>query len=346
MPARSLHQTVLASLLLIAVHGGAQAHDPGLSSATVTIASDRVTVDAAYSQVEIAALGQRLGQSPADFAPTAVRLRVGDREIDPTKAIAQSDDQNNLTFLLTFPVTPTQEFTVEAPLIASLSFGHRQFITVRAADGTILQEKLLGADDPTITIAASTSAPTPAAVATPGFVLLGIEHILTGFDHILFLAALLIVVRTYGDALRIITCFTIAHSVTLALATFNVVEIPSHVVEAIIAASIVYVAIENLVRRGEPRGRYLLTLAFGLVHGLGFASVLRSLGIGESTTGAIIPLISFNVGVEIGQIAIAAVTLPLLLRLRPTPLWTRWGVPATSVFIAAAGAIWLIDRVT
>src|SRR5436190_18408491 len=99
------------------------------------------------------------------------------------------------------------------------------------------------------------------------FLFLGIEHILTGYDHLLFLFALLLVTRQFVSAVKIITCFTIAHSITLAVATFNWVTIPSRVVEPLIAATIIYVAVENIIIRGEPKFRWLLTFTFGLIHG-------------------------------------------------------------------------------
>src|SRR6185295_17497952 len=121
------------------------------------------------------------------------------------------------------------------------------------------------------------------------FVLLGIEHILTGYDHLIFLLGLLLAGASFKNVAKIITSFTVAHSITLALSTFDLVRIPSAVVEPLIAVSIVYVGLENIFRR-DLKWRWLLTLGFGLVHGFGFASALRSLGIG-SGTGAAMPLV-------------------------------------------------------
>jgi len=142
-----------------------------------------------------------------------------------------------------------------------------------------------------------------------------------------------------------VSCFTLAHSLTLALATFNVVNLPSRWVEAAIAASIVYVGLENLLRRGsEPRGRWLLTFAFGLIHGFGFASVLRDLGVGRGAQGIAMPLFTFNLGVEIGQVIVAAAVLPLLWQARKHDGFVRRGVPALSSLVALAGLIWLAQR--
>jgi hydrogenase/urease accessory protein HupE len=198
------------------------------------------------------------------------------------------------------------------------------------------------------TTSESTSGDAPAGVAP--FFKLGVEHILTGYDHLLFLAALLLVCATFREAATIVTCFTLAHSITLALAALDVVRLPAGFVEPVIAASIVYVAVENVVRFRKERQRLAwraaITFAFGLVHGLGFASVLRELGLGSLPGGVVVPLLTFNLGVEAGQLAVAAVVFPLiLLARRGGPVMERRWVPACSALIAAAGAWWLFERV-
>lgn len=178
-----------------------------------------------------------------------------------------------------------------------------------------------------------------------GFVKLGVEHIWLGYDHLLFLFALLVVCRSFRSIVAIVSCFTLAHSITLALATFDVVNLPSRVVEAAIAASIVYVGIENLLRRGEePRARWGVTFGFGLIHGFGFASVLQDLGVGGAAHGVAMPLFAFNLGVELGQIAVAALVLPAVWMLRKRESFVRRGVPALSALIAVAGLYWLVER--
>src|SRR5678816_3954124 len=142
------------------------------------------------------------------------------------------------------------------------------------------------------------------------FLVMGVKHIWTGYDHLLFLFGLLIVTRNFMSSIKIITCFTIAHSITLAVATLNLVPISSRVVEPLIAASIIYVGVENLARGGDAKGRWILTFAFGLIHGFGFASVLRELGVGSNGRGIAVPLVGFNLGVELGQVAIAGLALP------------------------------------
>src|SRR5437879_7924783 len=163
------------------------------------------------------------------------------------------------------------------------------------------------------------------------FLVMGVRHIWTGYDHLLFLFGLLIVTRNFSSSIKVITCFTIAHSITLAVATLSLVQISSRVVEPLIAASIVYVGVENLFRGADPKGRWLLTFAFGLIHGFGFASVLRELGVGANGSGITVPLVSFNLGVELGQIVIAGIALPVIWKLRTNPIFIRRWVPACSL---------------
>jgi hydrogenase/urease accessory protein HupE len=141
------------------------------------------------------------------------------------------------------------------------------------------------------------------------FVLLGIEHILTGYDHIAFLVALVVVAPSFKAVLPIITAFTAAHSITLLLAALRVVSLNSRLVESAIAVSICYVAVENLFRKKATR-RWLVAFCFGLVHGFGFASVLQTLIVGRANL--VSSVVSFNVGVELGQLMIFAALLPLL----------------------------------
>lgn len=173
------------------------------------------------------------------------------------------------------------------------------------------------------------------------FTLLGVEHIVTGYDHLLFLLALLLVGQSLRDVVAIVTSFTAAHSLTLALATLGLVEPPSRVVEAVIALSIAWVGIENVVAR-EVRHRWVLTFAFGLVHGFGFAGVLREMDLGRG--GLVLGLLTFNLGVELGQVAIVALLWPALKALHRTqrrPQVVRWA----SAAIALCGLAWFVERV-
>lgn len=197
------------------------------------------------------------------------------------------------------------------------------------------------------------------------FFRMGVEHIFIGYDHICFLVGLIVVSR-FREVIKIVTSFTVAHSITLILAALDVVTLPSRLIETGIAATIVYVALENiwmLARDSRPVGqefadnrfsrqasspdfsstshRWKLTFFFGLIHGFGFANVLRELGL--PTVGLVRSLLAFNVGVEVGQIVIAVGLLPLAWVLAH---W-RHGTKAAmliSLLLAMFGIGWFVDR--
>ncbi len=183
-------------------------------------------------------------------------------------------------------------------------------------------------------------APGPLAHAL-AFLKLGIVHIFVGYDHIAFLLGLLLGGGSTLTIVKIVTAFTAAHSVTLSLAALDVVTLSPVVVEAGIALSIVYVAGENLFTR-RPQGRWIVSFLFGLVHGFGFAGVLKELALPSSSLVA--SLITFNVGVEIAQVAVVALVVPALYGL----MRTRLHAPLTrmaSVVILSLGLFWLYQRV-
>ena len=156
--------------------------------------------------------------------------------------------------------------------------------------------------------------------------------------------ALLLGVCRLRSVVTTVTAFTLAHSVTLSLAVLGFVAAPPAIVEPLIAASIVFVGIENLVR--DPgASRWKLTFAFGLVHGFGFAGALRDLGIGTDGAGVAVPLACFNAGVEAGQIAVVAALWPIISALDGRPAWRLRFAPATSLAITVAGGYWLVERV-
>ena len=188
----------------------------------------------------------------------------------------------------------------------------------------------------------------------------GVLHIWAGFDHILFLLSLLlpaVLVRsaTSGEAglhrrasraalwdvLKVVTAFTVAHSITLSLATLGVVSLPSRLVESAIAASVVLAAINNIcpVVYG---GRWIIAFCFGLIHGFGFASVLVDLGLPQGSL--LLALVAFNLGVEVGQLAIVAVFLPLAYAARDTLFYRRAILVGGSSGVAMIAALWLVER--
>jgi len=191
------------------------------------------------------------------------------------------------------------------------------------------------------------------------FISHGAHHIWTGFDHMLFLATLLLsavvmrsgnmwqAVETFGGAIwattRVVTAFTLAHSITLSAAAFSVVELPSRFVESVIAISVAVAAINNLLPVVSRRV-WVAAFAFGLMHGFGFASALTDFGL--PPTRKLVALFAFNVGVEFGQLAVVAGLLPVLFLIRRSVTYTQIALPAGSVIIMVIGFLWFLQRAT
>ncbi len=341
-----------------------QAHDPGLSTATIQLGTDKLQAVLVFSVIDVGGLA---GLEPSRNGPTskaglagaaatlqqkareALEVRFDGQPAKASEARSRFDDNGNATVYLSFPARSFSTLTIRSKWLALLPPGHRQFFSLQNPDGDVLAERLLSANSDSATLqrgaATMNLASSSKTSSFADFLLLGVKHIWTGYDHLLFLFGLLIVTRNFASSLKIITCFTIAHSITLAVATLSQVQISSRIVEPLIAASIVYVGVENLFRGDDPKGRWLLTFGFGLIHGFGFASVLRELGVGANGSGIAMPLVSFNLGVELGQIVIAAVALPVIWRLRTRPVFVSRWVPACSLGVAMLGGYWFAQRV-
>ncbi len=269
---------------------------------------------------------------------------MDERLLHASDVAVQPEPNNTIQFRLSFPISAGSRLGLRSTLPARLTPGHRQFLVVRSKAGQTLAERILDGKSNTFEV---DLAGVSSSEARPGsfrqFLVLGVEHILTGYDHVVFLLALLLAGGAFWNTAKIITSFTLAHSITLALAALDIVRIPSSVVEPLIAISIVYVGVENLLR-SDLRWRWLLTFAFGLVHGFGFASVLRELGVGAAGVGVAVPLVSFNLGVELGQVSIMLLVLPLIWKLRSQPFFVLRCVPACSLLVTVVGGYWLLQR--
>ncbi len=197
---------------------------------------------------------------------------------------------------------------------------------------------MFGVDARATTVAISSKV---ASGSFTSFFPLGIEHILTGYDHLLFLLALVLRGGRLKSLFGIVTAFTIAHSLTLALAALNIVLLPDRLVEATIALSIAYVAAENLLLQRPVSHRWAVSFLFGLMHGFGFSSVLRELGLPHE--GLVWSLLGFNLGVETGQAIAVAIILPLLLWLKRSK-WETNTVRGVSVVVLIVGLVLFVQR--
>src|SRR5262245_9667367 len=342
----------------------ANAHDPGLSSLTIrqrTNELEAILTLAIKDAAQVAELDKDHDGivTQSEFAQTRSQLETtvaNQLFVTPDGKIAKAqsvrsrlDENKNVEVLLNFGAVAFSYLEIRSKIIASLPFGHRQYLQIQNAREETVFERLLSAAADGATVEMPDARPsTPALEAVrsfTNFLCLGVKHILTGYDHLLFLFGLLLVARGFFSSLGIITSFTIAHSITLAVATLDLVQIPSRIVEPLIAASIVFVGAENLLRGDIPKARRVVPFGFGLIHGFGFASALREAGIGSGAGGIMLPLFSFNLGVELGQIMVAAVALPIIWKLRENPLFVARWAPACSAAVVLLGSFWFVQRV-
>ena len=255
--------------------------------------------------------------------------------------------------------------TLNAPLKANYTLffdvdpSHRGLVQwiapVRAGETSIAQALVFANEsaEQTLTLTAASAWQTLRQYAADG-----VWHIWIGYDHILFLLSLLlpaVLVRRAGqwdpaptlrgssvEVLKVVTAFTLAHSITLTLAALQIVSLPSRLVESVIAASVVIAALNNL-RGTISKRRWIMAFTFGLIHGFGFASVLADLGLPQGAL--VLALIGFNAGVEIGQLCIVAVFLPIAFWLRATRFYRVGVLTGGSLLVALLASWWLAQRV-
>ena len=305
------------------------------------------------------------------IAKQLFQMEANGKTIPAEKVLLHSDGlEVNLTAF--YPRPAADSFRLQALFVTHLPPPGFSALIVTDENGNMLGSHIFKADRPAaefrlhqsrVTFVASDSPgpstsrltttppipsePLPLAKLQPSFAeyfRMGVHHILTGPDHLLFLCGLLVVSRRLGGMLAIITCFTLAHSVTLGLAALNIVSLPAKIVEPIIAASIILVGVENFRRGDTVRARCWLAFGFGLIHGFGLADALRNAGLGSTVAAMIKGLLSFNVGVELGQLLVAAIFLSLLWQLRKLTPVERYATPALSTIIIGLGCWWLVQR--
>ena len=295
-------------------------------------------VDAyAQSRLAIAAAGT--------LCPTRVESHQVDRHSDGAYAV--------LRFRAACPSTPAS-LLLDYGLLFDLDPQHRGLLRIEGTGGAGAATAIFSADARRQEIEIGA----PAGLRTfATYTREGIWHIWIGYDHVLFLLSLLlpaVLFREAGrwhpatrlrpalaDLLGVVSAFTVAHSITLSLAALGLVSIPSRLVESAIAASVVLAALNNLWPVVEGR-RWAVAFGFGLIHGLGFASVLADLGLPRATL--VTALLAFNVGVESGQLAIVLAVAPVAWLLRESALYRRVVFAAGSAAIALLAGIWLLER--
>ena len=363
---------IAAALLLVLATAFAHAHKP--SDSYLAIRTDGATLegqwDIALRDLEYA-LGLdadgdgaiswgELRARHADIAAYALaRLQIhADRRPCALAPLDHLVDRHSdgayavLRFSARCDVQRFREVQIEYSLFFDLDPTHRGLLRIERPSGTVTA--VLGPDKPRFLVPL---APVSRLSQFLDYVVHGIWHIWIGFDHVLFLISLLLPAALYAGArgwepaerfapvfwevFKVVTAFTVAHSITLSLAALAVIQLPSRLVESAIALSVLLAALNNLRPLVLGR-RWIVAFAFGLVHGFGFASVLADLGLPQDTL--LIALVGFNVGVETGQLAIVAVFLPLAFQLRRTWLYRRMLFLGGSALIALVAAVWLLER--
>jgi len=328
-------RTVL--ILLLAAAPAAFAHDPGLSGIVVRPDGAGLAVTVRVNRADLRLAGSDDPGRLRAMAPAALAASVDGHDLVAGETDVRFEDVH-AEARVAYPEARGQRLVLRSGWFERLAFGHKQLVRLVGRDGAVVAERLLGADAPLFAADVHASEATSAS-----FFRLGVEHILAGWDHLLFLATVLVVCTRLGDAIRAVSAFTVAHSLTLALATLGWIRLPAAVVEPVIAASIVVTACLNCLGGRGARERFVLTFGFGLVHGLGFASALADLGGGGRWT-MLRSVLAFNVGVEVGQMAVAASILPLLWRLGRSPAYAHAVVRGCSVAAALMGVGWFVER--
>jgi len=346
---------VMLALLLLS-SSPALAHDQSFSYADVRWNKDRLEIVLSVHRDDAApALGiadptsltrpevlERYRGRLAQILLSQFHARSGGHEIALVPAGATVRPERHAVALrfVTPLDRPLGALTIEARLFPTTP-QHETFLNVYES-GRLTRQDVLTADRPVTELYARGPEGILAVLAT--FIRAGIHHIFIGPDHILFIVGLLLLGGGIGRVLKVATAFTLAHSITLASAALGLVHISSRIVEPLIALSIVYVGIENLRPRKTGRDwRMRIAFGFGLIHGFGFASVLREFGLPHEALAW--SLLGFNLGVEVGQACIVLAVTPVLYALRRwAPRLAPRAVAACSCAIIVAGGWWFFQR--
>lgn len=348
----------LWAVLAMIAPGQAKGHVAGtMGYATVSIHGGTVRYTLALGLDSLAALRGEAGpgtlpmthdaqDAVAGLIARKVSVSADDRRCEPVPGAVTPPSPDRATVVVTVDYAcpaGLRELTLREDLVEVLGPDYHTLVGIDTPGGA--RQFLLEPDrrEARVVVAMPGSSATPPAEGSLfAFFRLGVEHILTGLDHLLFLFALLLRGGGIGSLLAIATAFTIAHSITLALAVLHVVSIPPSVVEPLIALSIAYVAAENILSEPRTSRRWVEGFGFGLVHGFGFAGALLELALPTATLAW--PLLSFNLGVEVGQAVVISILFPGLIRLRRSRAERR-AVVTLSALVLTAGLALLIERV-
>ncbi|MGE8205469.1 HupE/UreJ family protein [Heyndrickxia sp. NPDC080065] len=264
-----------------------------------------------------------------------IKLHVDGLPLEGNLTSLQATEVNNKLYakaVLEYPVKqePEQFILSYNPFFDDLDQWHTNYVTLDL--GGKKQNPVLTYDSREVQLGELSFAHT-----VKQFLWLGMEHLFTGYDHILFIIALLIGATSIKQILKVVTAFTAAHTTTLILTSLHIVTLPGRFVESAIALSIAYVAINNLLKLNTKHNTWL-AFGFGLIHGFGFADILSEMRMDGVQFAS--SLLTFNLGIEIGQVIIVLFMYPVIQLLRRI----KWPIPAISAAITLFGMVWYIER--
>jgi len=279
-----------------------------------------------------------------DYFHSEIRVTAWDKECPLVRlkwAPPQRSGNKIVDLLFQCPGKVT-DLTITTSFFLDLDSSHTQFARLVPPENPrkVLHEAVLTESNTVFHVADVRTGGSASLERAYAFLKLGIEHLLTGYDHILFLLTVVVGI-SFIESLKAVTSFTVAHSLTMALAFLGAISLPSSVVEPLIAATVIYVAFEN-VMRANIRRRWLWTFFFGLVHGLGFVGALKLITVSRSEL--VLSLVSFNVGIELAQLLIVAVAV-VALRYTKRYSWNVFFNRGFSVCVGLLGFVWLGQRI-
>jgi len=326
----------------------AAAHDRigSFSHAVVMASGDTVSYYLNLTPSVLSLLGQNVGDEVndrADFFRSEIRVTTRDKEC-PLAHMDQSPPMksgNRIVELLFRCPGEVTDLTITSSLFLDFDESHTQFIRLAPPDDPkqLLHEGVLNESNMVFHVADVKTGGSATFERALAFLKLGMQHLLTGPDHILFLLTVVVGI-SFIESLKAVTSFTLAHSLTMALAFMGAISLPSSIVEPLIAVTVIYVAFENVTSRNIRR-RWIWTFFFGLVHGLGFVGALKAMTISRSEL--VLSLVSFNIGIELAQLMIVAVAV-LALHYTKRYSWHLTFNRGFSACVGLLGFVWLGQR--
>jgi hydrogenase/urease accessory protein HupE len=332
----------------------AEAHRIGLSQGDYSVSGDRVESRLVFAATELISAVPGLDSDADGHLSTpeirrqteALRSKISDRlavsrKDKPCKGTLESaspSSDDGVILVLRHDCDPgSGEVAVELGFLTGLERGHRHIARIAGLAGT--SEVVTYDGHSRLSFGSTTGADTRSPVLE--YLRLGIEHILGGADHLLFLLGVVLLPASLRSLLLAVTAFTLSHSVSLVLSTLGLVHMSGAWVEPLIALSVAYIGIENWFLKDASR-RWRLTFAFGFVHGLGFASALRDASVPPNRLP--VALASFNIGVELGQLLVVAALWLVVTRIHWRGWYRPWVLGTASIALFLVGAVWSIER--